>query len=316
MAETYRFRVDGDPKPQPKKRAPRSVKPDDGALVASYEATGNIWKTAASLGVSGQWVHGRLRRLGIDTSLNVFTESDRRLLQRDYLDYKKLGKLDELAKLMGRTKPFICRQARALGLTDRRAPKLFARKWKGMEESDARIIMDAFKASPLTMGRFCKVNGYGPVGFWQTMTRHFPDEWEHVIESKTPRTTKYRLGRAFEYRVRDVVRGAGYFVMRAPASRSPIDLLAFRTGVALFIQCKVSGALPPAEWNELFELATSVGGVPILAWRHGVRGLRMAVLTDRKDGSRRAQPMSEVTLEDVAGWRAASSPPISRLEEE
>jgi Holliday junction resolvase len=72
-------------------------------------------------------------------------------------------------------------------------------------------------------------------------------------------------GDRFEYRVRDDLTERGYFCMRAPASRSPIDILAVGLGDALFVQCKTNGRLDPAPWNELYELALSHGGTPILA---------------------------------------------------
>ncbi len=285
-----------------RKRAPASEKPEDGALVASYGRTGNIWSTGKEFNVSGQWVHGRLRKLGISTSKNYFSNEDDERLRSEYLEHVELGKLADLAKSMGRTKAYLCRRARALGLTDQRRPKVFARKWKGMPEADARVLMDDFKASSLQLGRYCKYKGYSEVGFWQTMTGFFPDEWEHVIEAKAPATTMYRLGRAFEYRTRDALRKAGFFVLRAPASRSPLDLLAVRRGVCLFVQCKTGGSLPPKEWNELFDLAVSVGAVPILAWRSGLRSLSFATIDDRKDGSKRKQPMTEVSMDDLVGW--------------
>lgn len=288
-----------------KRRAPNSAKPEDGALVASYRRTGNVWSTGREFSVSGQWVHARLRKLGIGTDRNYFSGDDDKRLQSEYLEHVELGKLADLAASMGRTKAYLCRRARALGLTDQRRAKVFARKWKGMPEEQARTLMDDFKSSSLQLGRYCKYKGYSEVGFWQTMTRFFPDEWEHVIEAKAPATTMYRLGRAFEYRTRDALRKAGFFVLRAPASRSPIDLLAVRRGVCLFVQCKTGGSLPPREWNELFDLATSVGTVPILAWRSGLRGLSFATIDDRKDGSKRKQPMTEVTIDDLVGWAAA-----------
>jgi Holliday junction resolvase len=75
------------------------------------------------------------------------------------------------------------------------------------------------------------------------------------------------LGRHFEWRVRDYLKQKGYFVLRSPQSRGPVDLVAIRKGEILFIQCRINGYLEKAEKYELVELAKSVGAKACLAWR-------------------------------------------------
>lgn len=106
-------------------------------LASAYADLDSVWKVAEMFGMCGQSVHERLVKLGITTPQNVFTEAEQDRLTRDYAAYASVGKLADLAADMGRTKHFICRQARALGLTDQRrakpylAPVLSARmkKW-------------------------------------------------------------------------------------------------------------------------------------------------------------------------------------------
>ena len=93
-------------------------KADDGALIAAYIRCGSIWKAAAELSMCGQSVHERLVKAGMIKPLNVFTEEERQVLREQYEAAADAGKLDDLAAAMGRTKQFICRQARALKLTD------------------------------------------------------------------------------------------------------------------------------------------------------------------------------------------------------
>jgi len=161
-----------------------------------------------------------------------------------------------------------------------------------MSERAAGLLFDEFKRSPLTLQDYCKRRRWDKNGFRNAMREHFGDEWEHVIEAKVPRTTLYRRGRRFEYRVRDYLQAAGYFVLRSPASRSPIDLLAVGKGQSLFVQAKRSGYCGPQEWNELLGLAESVqGAVPLLVEPGGKRGeILFWMLTGRKDGSKRRQP--------------------------
>jgi Holliday junction resolvase len=110
-------------------------------------------------------------------------------------------------------------------------------------------------------------------------------------------TTGYDLGRALEYRVKQQLERDGYYVVRAAASKGLVDLAAMKPRQLLLVQCKRSGALPPAEWNALYDLAAHLSAVPVMA-RRGVRGTQLLRLTGRKDGSRRRQPMEPFSTDD------------------
>ena len=109
-----------------------------------------------------------------------------------------------------------------------------------------------------------------------------------ALPEPKPGPNHYRNGRAFEYRVRTQLRDAGFLVLRMAGSKTKVDMIAVRPGELLVIQCKRSGALPPAEWNALYEIAAMFPGVPVLAV--GGRGNRYWRLTHRKD-KRGRQPM-------------------------
>lgn len=229
--------------------------------------------------------------------MNIFTDEERDFLKLNYAAYANTGRLDDLAEKMGRTKQFLCRKAKEIGLTDKKRGKPYISTWKYMPEETAQVIWDDFKASKLGMGAYCKKHGYDDLGFSKRMKELFHDEWEHVIELKVPKQNLYRLGRAFEYRVRDRLAKAGYFVMRSPQSRSAVDLLAVAPGCTLMVQCKRHGAIGVEEWNKLFDLAKGTGAKPILAaMGKGGQGVELYEMTDRKDGTRRAQPMVPFSL--------------------
>ncbi|MBW2636195.1 MAG: restriction endonuclease [Deltaproteobacteria bacterium] len=54
---------------------------------------------------------------------------------------------------------------------------------------------------------------------------------------------RYERGRRFEYRVKRFLEGEGWVVIRAAGSK-PIDLIAFKDGTILFIECKKRGYIP------------------------------------------------------------------------
>ncbi|HQM37603.1 MAG TPA: hypothetical protein PLN64_01645 [Candidatus Bipolaricaulis anaerobius] len=266
------------------------MKATDEQILAAYAEHGSVDKAGAALGMCGASVHSRLVKLGANVPLNLWTDNDDVVLRREYHFHADAGKLEELARRLGRTKPFICRKARDLGLTKKDRAKPYLSTWKYLSEEAARGLLDRLKASRLGAVAWCRSKGYDPNGFARAMKRYFPDEWEHVIEAKVPRQTMYRLGRAVEYRTRDDLKRLGYFVLRSPASKSPVDLAAVKPGIVLLVQCKRSLALGVAEWNELLDLARTVGAVPVLAGSPTGRGITYLRLLERKDGSKRAQP--------------------------
>lgn len=263
----------------------------DKELLNAYRKTRNVHKAGAILGIKGGSVHERLVRLGVDRNVNRWTASDDERLRNEYEAASASGKLIDLAKSMGRTKPFICRKARSLGLTNQKREKLFLRVWKGMSADEARIHFEKFKASSLTLGQYCTKKKIDDLGFSVLMRSHFPDEWEMVTELKGHKQTGYRLGRHVEYTVRDDLRKRGYFAMRSPRSAGPVDIVGIRNGAVLFVQAKRNLALPPSEWNALFEIAKSVGAIPLLAGRPTGKGLVYHRLLSVKDGTRKRQPM-------------------------
>lgn len=103
----------------------------------------------------------------------------------------------------------------------------------------------------------------------------------------------YTRGASYERRVKALLESAGWAVSRHPLSRGAADLDAYRGDTHLMVQVK-GGAdgrtIRPAEWNRLYDLARQCGAVPILANKHAGRWA-MWLMTARKDGSGRRQPM-------------------------
>ena len=270
---------------------PAKLKATNSQLLESYAKTKSVWNTADEFGMCGQSAHERLTKIGAVVPVNFFTDEDNRRLSAEYIIYRDAGKLDVLASTMGRTKPFICRQARYLGLTDKNCKRPYGSVWKYLAEDAARVAMDAFLGSSLGVRRYCRTKNYDDLGFSRCMQKFFPDEWDIAVESKVPKQSLYRIGRALEYRCRDALKKLGYFVLRSPASKSPLDLVAVRSGLVLFVQCKRGGSLPPLKWNALFDLAATVQAIPVLASQPVYRGIDWYKLIGKKDGSKRPQPM-------------------------
>jgi Holliday junction resolvase len=290
MSTVISFFVPGFPEPQPRqKQRKRSVTDDQ--VKAAYAKHQSIWKAGEALGIGGQTVHERLVRLGVKLNFPKWTAVEDAILKEKYTAHKLNGKLADLAASMGRTKPFICRQARRLGLTDPKHPRAYQKVWDGMPEEKAREIMDDFESSGLTLRAFTEARGYGEVGMWKTLSSLFPDRWNATIEENFPSGTRYKAGRAFEHDVKNHLRRLGYWVFISAGSKSPFDVVAIKEGACLLIQCKVGGPIGVQEWNRLFLLAESIGAIPISATRYNGRSMDINRILGPKDRSRRIQPM-------------------------
>lgn len=88
-------------------------------ILEKYEELNSVWKVGEYFGISGQEVHGFLASLGKVHKKRVFSEKERERLLKEYLYYRNRGELEILAKEMGRTKPYLVRQAGKLGLTSK-----------------------------------------------------------------------------------------------------------------------------------------------------------------------------------------------------
>lgn len=104
---------------QPVGKGRGKVKATDDEISSAYKLLRSCKKVAALFGMCAQSVHERVVKIGLVNHINKFSEQEKAILISSYNEYADSGKLDELARLLGRTKQFICRQAGILGLTDK-----------------------------------------------------------------------------------------------------------------------------------------------------------------------------------------------------
>lgn len=122
-----------------------------------------------------------------------------------------------------------------------------------------------------------------------------------VVDRSKNRTNKAR-GTAFERKVAAHLETDGYLVIRAAGSHGAADLIALKPGQVLFVQVKLggAGACAPAEWNLFYQLATSVGAMPVLAYRPGRQGVAYWLVTGPKERVTRVPPAVPWTPDEVA----------------
>lgn len=128
-------------------------------------------------------------------------------------------------------------------------------------------LFEDFKLSKYNLAQFCKRNNISQSSFRKKCKDIFEDQWDQVIEQKKPKQTQYQLGRSFEYRTRDLLLRAGYYVVRSAQSKGLVDLVALSKGRVLLVQCKRGGLLDKDEWDALFALGEKIGGIPVFTER-------------------------------------------------
>lgn len=272
-------------------RRPRSQKATDQELIDAYAELGSVHKVGDRFGIRGSSAHERLKKIGVAKPMNRFTEADRDRLRADYAIYRSQGRVAELAKEMGRTVQFLSRQAGKLGIATFHYERRYLGAWKYLTKNELRGRFDDFKRSGLTLSAYCEAKEYDSESMANFIRPLWPDEWEHALESAWPEGTAYRDGRIFEYKVRDELSSRGFHATRTNWSTTPADVIAFTHGQIMYVQCKRrEHSISSEEWNELYDIAASVGAIPVLAFVGKDGGTEYGRITARKgnsQGSRR-----------------------------
>lgn len=114
---------------------------------------------------------------------------------------------------------------------------------------------------------------------------------------------KYNKGVKLERDVVELFKSVGFTACRTAGSHGLYDVIAVSLNKerVYFISCKLRGALPTEEWNELVLHAQLYGGVAILASKHPAGGVKLEWLVTTKKP--RENPSSEIDVyQDSRGY--------------
>jgi hypothetical protein len=161
-------------------------KVSDDVLIESYNRLKNVWKVGKEVGLCGQSVHERLVKLKsivkgkenriYDNSLNKFKDYD--ILKEKYEQYVSEGRLQELANELGRTKQFLCRKAKEIGLTNMSREKI-------LTDSRIEANKNRWKKREHPRGMLGKTHSDEEK---LRMSKRFKDQWANYTEKE-----KYEL---------------------------------------------------------------------------------------------------------------------------
>jgi hypothetical protein len=117
----------------------RADRPTDEQLTAAYRELGSVWKVGERFQMPGQSAHRRLRRIGVDTTDNRFTPTERARIKEYYeTTPPAVFDLSVLASELNRTRATVCREAGRSGLTAQGRP-MSAKKLAAMKASKVGV---------------------------------------------------------------------------------------------------------------------------------------------------------------------------------
>ena len=97
-------------------------KASDEQLLEAYNRLNSVWQVAKEVGMCGQVVWRRLKKLGLHDN-DKWTEDEIQKLRDTYACGSKYVELDKLSLSLGKLKSNICRKARRLGFTNQKRGK-------------------------------------------------------------------------------------------------------------------------------------------------------------------------------------------------
>jgi hypothetical protein len=153
------------------------IKATNEQIISAYKQTGSVWRAAKLLGMAGQSVHERLRRLGYRTVGDNWTpeeEQEATRLAGEGVPISEIGwrlnrpysgvacKLSELGvrHKMGRTK---------------KQPR------DGYNQRKTKKLCKKLASDGITLNAFCRRNGLAKTAFANALQRHCPEFWDSYI---------------------------------------------------------------------------------------------------------------------------------------
>jgi hypothetical protein len=151
-------------------------------ILQAYRETGSVWGAGKKIGLSGQQVHARLKRMNVDVvgGGTSWTNDEEEELQR----LVQLGvPFLEIGQRLDRTFNSIAVRASRLGLkgyTKRMGPRKIPRG-QGYDKASMIKHSRALDTSELTLTKYVKQEHLNVEPFVQSMQRNLPDWWDTYL---------------------------------------------------------------------------------------------------------------------------------------
>ena len=144
-------------------------------IIAAYRETGSVWRAAQQLGMVGQSVHERLRKLGYSLPGERWSEDELHEL-RQLVGVCTIG---EIARRLGRPYGGTATKISQLGLAvgnyhgQQKIPR-----GVGLDKANVKKLVRELHSYKGTLSAFSRLHGLRIELFVVAAQKHFPEEWE------------------------------------------------------------------------------------------------------------------------------------------
>ncbi len=150
--------------------------------MAAYQDTGSVWKAAKRLGLAGQSVHERLRRLGYPMAHQEWTEEE----LNEACSLAEQGEpLGQIAARLGRTYWAVALKLSRLGIRSQhtgwreRKPKRGA----GLTKKRVAAFAKKLEEGKLTVRRLARMEGIAITPLVDALQHYEPERWHRYVQA-------------------------------------------------------------------------------------------------------------------------------------
>ncbi len=148
-------------------------------VIAAYKETGSVWNAAKKLGMCGQSVWERLRRLGVPLSQRAWEETE----IAEVCALASTHTISEIAQQVGRSYATVAGKISELGIGTRFGNRIRTKAdtRKPIGEPRMRQYLDDLKSWDGSARQFCRHKGIRLERLVIEAQRYFPGEWEEYV---------------------------------------------------------------------------------------------------------------------------------------
>ncbi len=149
-------------------------------LIAAYRETGSVWRAAKRLGLVGQSVHGRLRRLGYPMAHQEWTEAELKEARSLATQGEPLG---QIATRLGRTYAGVALKLSRSGVRSQHTGWREKKPKRGAGLTKKRVIAFARKleGGKTTVRRLARMEGVAITPLVDALQFYEPQKWQRYV---------------------------------------------------------------------------------------------------------------------------------------
>lgn len=150
-------------------------------IIDAYKATGSVWKAGMRLGICGQSVHERLRRLGYPTSA-AWTGEEVEVLRTLAQEGFAVG---QIAQRLGRTYAAVACKIHELHIAIPNSRKSKIPRGVGLSKKETISFARTILKDGLTLRKAANMKGVHATTLANALQQHTPEQWAEYVRLHT-----------------------------------------------------------------------------------------------------------------------------------